>query len=57
MCLEFAPVLCVLLIACISHLMLYTAQHNEYMSTGVFNYLYLFICNFTLHILYYRGPK
>ena len=50
MCLDFAPAFCVLLFACTSHLMLYTAQHNEYMSTAVFNYLYLFICNVSLHV-------
>ena len=50
MCLDFAPVFCVLLFACTSHLMLYNAAHNEYMSTAVFNYLCLFICNVTLYI-------
>ena len=34
-CLYFALVFCVLLFACTSHLMLYTAPHNEYMSTSV----------------------
>ena len=35
MCLCCALVFCVLLFACTSHLMLYTAPHNEYMSTAV----------------------
>ena len=35
MYLDFALVLCVLLLACTSHPLLYTAHHNEYMSTAV----------------------
>ena len=54
MCLLFALVFCVLLKNCNSHLMLYSAPHNEYMSTAVLTIcikFILFIYNVALYTM------